>query len=326
MNDRFLALAAVLAVAALQASAQGPPPGRDLQGIWLDNSATPLERPKALEGRQSLTDAEVVELRQRADRIFKTGNSDFAAADNVFLAALANPPGEFKNNATGGSALMIDRVFDNRTSLIVDPPDGKIPPRTAAAQSRRSAAALATAAGTSPPTRVQDLNPALRCITPGVPRLGGRYGAGDYGYYEIVQVPGYVVLYMEVMHEARIIPLDGRAHLPADVRSRTGDSLGHWEGNTLVVDTTNFSPQADFMGSAQNLHLVERFTRVAPDEIRYEINIDDPTTWTRPWTAMARLRQTHDKLYEYACHEDNRPLEGILAGARAAEMLPNRDR
>ena len=318
MRSGFLALTVALAAIAFPAAAQGPVPGRDLQGVWLDNSATPLERPKALDGRQFLTDAEVVELKQRADRIFKTGNSDFAAADNVFLAALANP-GEFKNSATGGSALMIDRVFDNRTSLVVDPPDGKIPPLTAAAQSRRTVAALAAAAGTSPPTRVQDLNPALRCITPGVPRLGGRYGAGDYGYYEILQVPGYVVLFMEVLHEARIIPLDGRAHLSANVRTWTGDSLGHWEDNTLVVDTTNFSPQANFMGSGENLHLVERFTLVASDEIRYEISIDDPTTWTRPWAAMVRLRKTNERLYEYACHEDNRPLEGILAGARVAD-------
>jgi hypothetical protein len=291
----------------------------DLQGVWLDSSATPLQRPKELEGRQFLTDAEVSELKQRADRIFKTGDSDFAAGDNVFLAALANPT-VFRNNSTGGTEAMIDRVFDNRTSLVVDPPNGKIPPLTPAAQKRRSPEALALLAGTRPPARVQDLNSAIRCITPGVPRLGGRYGAGDYGYYQIVQTPGYVVLFMEIFHEARIIPLDGSPHLPASVRTWTGDSVGRWEGNTLVVDTTNFSPETNFMGSSENLHLVERFTRVSKDEIDYEMTFNDPTTWTKPWTAMARLRPTQDRLFEYACHEGNSAMmEDILRAARAED-------
>lgn len=335
MIDRFLRFVLALAAVALPAGAQTAKPSKpvsktwtppltsdghpDLQGVWLDGSATPLERPKALEGRQSLTDAEVAELKRRADRIFKsTGDSDAANADNVFLAALANPE-QFRNNSTSGTEFMIDRVFDNRTSLIVDPPDGRIPPLTPAARERQSAAALALAAGARPPARVEDLNSALRCITPGVPRLGGRYGAGSYGYYQIFQTPGYVVLFMEVLHEARIIPLDGRPHQPETVRTWTGDSIGRWQGNTLVVDTTNFSSKTNFMGAAQNLHLIERFTRVAPDEIDYEMTINDPTTWTRSWTAMARLRQTDERLYEYACHEDNRSLEGILTGARARD-------
>ena len=214
---------------------------------------------------------------------------------------------------------MIDRWFENRTSLIVDPPDGKIPPMTPEAQHRLSETPGALGAGLRPPARASELNNALRCITAGVPRLGGRYGAGDFGYYQIVQSPGYVVLLMEVMHETRVIPLDGRPHLPATIRSWDGDPRGHWEGNTLVVDTTNFSSKSNFLGSAENLHLTERFTRVAPDEIDYEITMTDPTTWTRSWTALVRLKQSHEKIYEFACHEDNRPLEGILAGARAQE-------
>ena len=158
------------------------PDGRpDLQGIWLDNSATPLERPTALEGRQFLTDAEVAELKHRADRLFKSGDSDYASGDNVFLAALANTEVYKNPNSTGGIDWMIDRVFDNRTSLIVDPPDGKIPPLTPAAQRRQSGEAAALSAGLRPPARPEDLNSALRCITAGVSRLGGRYGAGDYG-------------------------------------------------------------------------------------------------------------------------------------------------
>lgn len=186
------ALVTVLSLAPLRVAGQTPteakasskawtpsltPDGQpDLQGVWLDSSATPLERPKALDGRQFLTDAEVAELKQRADRIFKTGDSDAANGDNVFLAALANPK-QFKNNATGGAEYMIDRIFDNPTSLIVDPPDGKIPPITPAAQKRRSPEALALLAGTRPPARVQDVNSAIRCITPGVPRLGAGHPA-----------------------------------------------------------------------------------------------------------------------------------------------------
>ena len=291
----------------------------DLVGTWLDNSATPLERPKELEGRQFLTDAEVLELKKRADRLFKSDKGDFAAGDNVFLAALANPDRFSNPNATCKSDVTPEREFDNRTSLIIDPPDGRIPPLTPEAKLRQSALRAATAAGVSPPAGPEDLTSAIRCITPGVPRLGGRYGAGDYGYYQIAQTPDHVVLFNEIMHQTRIIPLDGRPHLPASIRTWDGDSRGQWDGKTLVVDTTNFSAKSNFMGSSENLHLTERFTRVAADEIRYEITMNDPTVWTRPWTAMVRLRRTEEKLYENACHEGNRPLEGILAGARAQE-------
>ena len=123
----------------------------------------------------------------------------------------------------------------------------------------------------------------------------------------------------ETIHDARIIPMDGRPHVPEPVRLWNGDSRGRWEGNTLVVDTTNFSPTSGFMGSAENLHLVERFTRVAADAINYEITLADPTTWTRPWTAVIPLKQTPDKIYEFACHEGNRPMVGMLSAARADE-------
>jgi hypothetical protein len=297
-------------------TADGQP---DLRGFWRDTSATPFERPKQLEGRQFLTDAEVAALKARADRIFKTRESDYAAGDNVFLAALSDVDLFKSPTATGGSIEMINREFDNRTSLIVDPPDGKVPPLTPEAQRRQSPLATAVAAGLSPAAGPEELNNAIRCITPGVPRVGGRYGAGDYAYYEIVQAPGYVVIFSEVMHQTRIIPVNGRPHLPQRLRAWDGDSRGRWDGKTLVVDTTNFSPKSNYMGSAENLHLVERFTRIAPDEIRYEVTVDDPGVWTRPWTAMVRLRRNDEALYESACHEGNLPLEGILAGARAQE-------
>jgi hypothetical protein len=293
----------------------------DLQGVWLSNSATPLERPKALEGREFLTDAEVTELKKRAARLFQGGNSDYAAGDNVFLAALANVE-QYKspNGSTHGSDNMVEREFDNRTSLIVDPPDGKIPPLTAEAQRRRAV----IEARQRVPAGPVDLSNGLRCITWGVPRLGGNFGAGPYSYYQIFQSPGYVVVAMEVIHEARIIPLDGRPHLPQGIRQWNGDSRGRWEGKTLVVETKNFSSKSDFMGAGENLQLVERFTRIAADTIKYEIRLSDPTTWTKPWSAVIPLKRTHEAIYEFACHEGNfEMMRGMLAAAsvdeRAAE-------
>jgi hypothetical protein len=285
----------------------------DLQGVWLSNVATPLERPKALEGRTLLTDEEVAALKARAERLFRSGDSDFAAGDAVFLAALGSVELFKSQTSTENSVGMIDREFDNRTSLIVDPPDGRIPPLTEAARQRQAAAA---AAARRPAAGPEDYNNAYRCITTGVPKLGGLYGAGHYGYYEIVQAPGYVVLLMETIHDARIIPLD-RPHLPPSLRQWNGDSRGHWEGNTLVVETTNFSPRSNFMGSGEHLSLRERLTRVGPDTINYEITLDDPTTWTMPWTAMMPLKQRSERIFEFACHEGNRPMLGMLAGARA---------
>lgn len=293
----------------------------DLQGVWLNNSATPLERPKALEGRASLTDQEVAELRRRADRLFHNTNADFPAGDAVFLAALADVERFTSTTATGTTFEMIEREFDNRTSLIIDPPDGRIPPRTAEAQRKRAEAA---GMRQRPPEGPEDLTHIERCLTYGVPRLSGtNTGAGPLGYYAIVQTPSYVVLFLEAVHEARIISLDGRPHVPPSVRLWAGDSRGRWEGQTLVVDTTNFSSSSDFMGSSDHLHLVERFTRSAHDRIDYEITVEDPTTWTRPWTAVIRLKQADAKLYEYACHEGNAEIvHDMLAAARAISPSP----
>jgi len=187
----------------------------DLQGTWLNKSATPIERPKQLEGRQFLTEDEVAELQQRASRIFKDGRSDAATGDAVFLAALSNTE-TFRSATSTGDSSGVDREFDNRTSLITDPPDGKIPPYTAAGRQRRAAYAAA-AAGTNGPAGPQDLTLEQRCISLGVPRLGGNIGAGLMGYYQIVQTPDYVLFFMEAYHDIRIIPLDGRSHLPPDI-------------------------------------------------------------------------------------------------------------
>ena len=292
----------------------------DLQGVWLNNSATPLERPQALEGRPSLTDEEVAELRRRADRLFTNTNADFPAGDAVFLAALGDVARFTSATATGTTSEMIEREFDNRTSLIIDPPDGRIPPLTPDGQQKRAAAA---ARRRRPPEGPEDFSHIERCLTYGVPRLSGtNTGAGPLGYYEIVQTASHVVLFLEAVHEARIIPLSGRAHLPASVRLWQGDSRGRWDKQSLVVDTTNFSSSSDFMGSSDHLHLVERLTRVAADRLEYQITIDDPTMWTRPWTAVIRLKRSDAHLYEYACHEGNFDIVyDMLSAARAAEKI-----
>jgi hypothetical protein len=295
-------------------TADGQP---DLTGVWLGDSATPLQRPPAFVDRPLLTDEEVAEFRRRFERLFKSNlDSDFTVGDAVFQALIDNPPVYRNPNATAGATSMIDLVIDNRTSLITDPPDGRLPPLTAAAQQRQTDAATAFR---NPRTPVDVGGPA-RCISWGIPRLGGRYGAGDMNYYQIFQSPGRVVLYMETGHESRIIPLDGRPHLRATLRQWNGDSRGRWEGDTLVVDTTNFSANSYFMGATENLHIVERFRRVANDRIDYTVTLTDATTWTRPWTATMPLHRRNDVLYESACHEGNFDvMTGMLRGARAVE-------
>jgi hypothetical protein len=323
-----LVMATALCVLAISAIAHGQAPSKkwtaprtpdghpDLQGTWIIRTATPLERPKALEGKALLTDEEVARLKARADQIFKNGNSDFAAGDAVFLAALAGPDRFTSVTSTHGSEDMIEREFDHHTSLVIDPPDGHIPPLTAEGRQRREALAAKARRLDGP----EDLDNAFRCLAWGVPRLGGRYGAGDLSYYQIVQTPTHVVLFMETGHEARIIPLDGRPHLTASTGQWGGDSRGRWDGDTLIVDTINFSAKSNFMGSAEHLHLIERFTRVSPDTITYQMTLDDPTTWTRSWTAEMPLKQTDQALFEYACHEGNFPLmTSVLSGAHADE-------
>jgi hypothetical protein len=293
----------------------------DLQGTWLNNDATPLERPKALEGKRFLTDEEVAALRKNAARLFGGDvDSDAAGGDNFFLAALANPEVYKSRNATG-SGVGADREIDNRTSLIVDPSDGKIPLMTPAGRQRRLAADAAAflVPRPSPPAGPEDLSNFIRCLTYGAPRLGGA-AASYHNYYQIVQTPGYVMFLSEAIHDARIIPLDGRPHLPQNIRRWLGDSRGRWEGSTLIVETTNYSPKSTLLGSAENLHVVERFTRTALDRIGYEITLTDRTTWATPWTAVVRLKRTADKLYEDACHEGNQyVMTGVLAAARADE-------
>jgi hypothetical protein len=292
----------------------------DLQGVFTNNNATPLERPKELAGRQFLTDQEVEALKRAAARLFD-GNGDAAFGDSVFVAALRDAQG-FKSTdtATGNynQFWLVDRDFDNRTSLITDPADGRIPPMTA--ENQRKQAATAERRKLRPADGPESLSLSLRCITFGLPNTFAGYNS----YYQFVQSPEYVVIFTELIHDARIIPLDGRPHAPGP-RRWLGDSRGHWEGDTLVVDTINFIDQSMNGMSAlrvsgdENMHLIERFTRVGPDTIHYEFTIDDPTMWTRPWTAMIPLKRSSDHIYEFACHEGNHSMTGSLSGARYEE-------
>ncbi len=291
----------------------------DLQGIWVNIIATPFERPKEVEGRALLTDEEVAELNRRAKKIFGSGESDAAAADQYFLSAWRNVKEYKSGGATDSSERVAAMTIDNRTSLITDPPDGRLPDYTEAGRGRRAAYGTARS-GRGNPSGPKEVAPGDRCITFGVPRVNGVYSAGLYGHYQIVQTRDQVLFFAESIHDTRIIPTDGRPHLPAHVRSWSGDSRGHWEGDSLVVDTTNFNAELNSFGVSENLHLIERFTRVAADEIDYEMTFDDPDTWVRPWSAMIRLMRTDDRLYEFACQEGNAQImQTILTGWRAKE-------
>lgn len=294
----------------------------DLQGNWSNNNATPLERPKELEGRVTLTDAEVAAMKKKAAELFG-GDGDAAFGDDVFRMVYASikksESGPHKKAATefdGGtgdysSVWIVARDWDNRTSLITDPPDGKMPPLTEEAKKRNAAA---IAAYLRPAAGPQDRGLSERCISYGSPQLI----AGYQSYYQIVQTPKSVVIMTEMIHDARVIPIDAGPHVPSNVHEWMGDSRGHWDGDTLVVDTTNYKPNS-FMNSTEKLHVTERFTRAGPETLRYEITIDDPGTWTKPWSLMIPLRSTSDRVFEYACHEGNSGMIGILAGARAEE-------
>lgn len=274
----------------------------DLQGVWLNTSATPFERPEALAGRQFLTDEEVAELSRRAERIFRENDADLAIGDTLFLTVLADVDAYRRRGANRAARFMVQREFDNRTSQIVDPPDGKLPALLPAGLERWEA----LVARDVNPAGPEDLHTRVRCLTPGMPRIGpGPRGDPLYGFYRIFQSPEHFVLMMETNHDARIARLDGSPPLSPRIRQWHGDSRGRWDGDTLVIETANFSTKSHYLGAAENLHLVERFTRVGPDTIRYEVTFTDPTTWASPWTADVRLSRQDADIYEFACHEGN---------------------
>jgi hypothetical protein len=273
----------------------------DLEGIWSYATITPLERPAAHAGKEVLSDEEVAaldeEARTGADRRDGTAEADLARAYN---------------------ALYYDRGKSiGRTSLIIDPPDGRLPPLTAEGQRRRAARAEYLRA--HPADSWEDRPLQERCITyHGVPPLPTGYN----NTYQIFQTPGYVAILDENIHDVRGIPLDGRPHVGQKIGQWNGNSRGHWEGDTLVVETTNYSPTTvlRFPAAPETLRAVERFTRVAADRIDYRFTVTDPTTYTRPFTVALPMTNLPDYvIYEYACHEGNYGLAHGLKGARAQE-------
>ena len=286
----------------------------DLQGMWVNNNATPLERPKEFAGKQTLSQEELADLKHKAAAVVDGGDAFFG--DDFIKAAVAEGT-EYRSfdQKTGNynQFWIAEREIENRTSLIVDPPDGRLPPLTPEGQQRRDTMRASFLGNER--AGPEDLNPSARCITYGMPYIQAGYNS----YSQILQAPGYVVILQEMIHDARIIPLDGRAHLPEQIRQWHGDPRGRWEGDTLVIDTTNFSPKSHFRSTAENLHLTERFTRTGKDTISYEFTVDDPTTYSKTWTAMIPLKSSPDAIFEYACHEGNISMEGMLRGARELE-------
>ena len=296
--------------------ARTPDKHPDLQGVWANNTVTPLQRPKQWENKKLLTDEEVAELQSFAAQIVEN-DGDAQFGDGLILAVLnrvANPKSYDPGTGNYNQFWLVGRDWhDRRTSLLIDPPDGKLPPMTPEAQQRRAAEVEHRKAHAFEDPEVFPLGE--RCVNFGIPRLQAAYNS----YVQIVQSPGYVTIMSEMAHDARIIPLDGRPHLGKHLRTWNGDPRGRWEGDTLVIETTNFSPKSDFMGSHENLRLTERFTRAGPDILNYEFTVDDPTTWTAPWTAMIPLKLKDELIYEYACHEGNEAIPNMLRGHRFEE-------
>jgi hypothetical protein len=302
----------------------------DLQGVWSNNSVTPMTRPTQWKDKDHLTDAELNELKGLVNQYVSQGGD--AVFQNLVQVALdiksSGKYDQLSYDPTTGNYnqfWMADRDWDNRTSLITDPANGQYPPLTPAAEARRAEERerrreLATGSEGGPAGRAdgpEDRPLSERCISYGAPRTGTGYNS----YAQIVQSPESVVILQEMIHDARVVPIVAGPqqvhHLPASVRQWHGDPRGWWDGDTLVVETTNFLN--GFQGSTPDVKVTERYTRVSPDYINWELTVDDPATWVKPWTFMIRLKHTDDQIYEYACHEGNYAMTGILAGARAEE-------
>jgi len=286
----------------------------DLSGVWTNATVTPLQRPKELGDKQFFTPEEAAAYeKQRVQQ----GNADNVEGERGASDLARRAYNNFWTDRG-------NRVSTMRTSLIMDPPDGRVPPLTEAAQKRFAAQRAELAQ--HPYDGPEDRNLTERCIlfgAAGPPMFPEPYNNN----YEFVQSPGTLAIAVEMNHETRVIPLDGSPHLPPQIRQWTGDSRGHWEGDTLVVDTTNFNfnnqsrfgvAYLDGM-SDENLHVTERFRRTGPDTIMYQATVDDPTVYTKPWTVEISMTKRAGRIFEYACHEGNYAMMDILSGARAVE-------
>jgi len=287
------------------AAAQAGPP--DLEGVWSFSTLTPLERPSEFADRPLISEAEaaawVTQTLERNNRDRRDGGPqvDVGRAVNDYW---------FERGT--GLAMSGGRRM---TSLIVDPPDGHMPALTPAARAR--AAADAAEARQHPADGPENRSLQERCLAfnAGPPMLPGPYN----NYVQIFEMTGYVIILNEMIHDARLVPLDNRPRQPPSVRRWQGEPRGHREGNTLVIDSTNFSMATNLRGADEHLHLVERLTRVDEETLRYEFTVDDPTAFTRPWSVLLPMKKTADRLFEYACHEGNYALMDILRGARYDE-------
>ena len=265
----------------------------DIQGVWDYRTMTPLQRPREFSGKTVLSDEEAAAYTAR--RLAEA--ADYDRSPSVHAKWWLDP----------GTSL----TEDKRTSLIVDPPDGRIPSLTAAAKRRNAARGEYRRAHPSDGADNRGLSE--RCISFGTPRLPGGYNNN----YQILQTPSYVVIVSEMVHDTRVVPLDGRSF--PDIAQWHGEARGSWEGDTLVIESTSFAAAGAFRGATGGLRLTERFTRVGPDTIQYEITADDPATWVSPWTLMFPMEKTDQPMFEYACHEGNYGLANILRNARLEE-------
>jgi hypothetical protein len=278
----------------------------DLQGIWSNATITPLERPDDLAGKAALTEKEAAEYEKEVVKRTNVDRREGIVGTEADVARAYNNFWYDRGTKTVGT---------RRTSLIIDPPDGKIPQLTPEAQKR---VADRDSRRVRPAEGPEDRSLSERCIlwqTAGPPMLPSGYNNN----YQIVQSRDYVTIFNEMIHDTRIIPLDGRPHLPQNVRLWMGDSRGHWEGDTLVMDTTNFTEKTAFRGASEKMHLVERFTRVDAETLVYSFTVDDPSSFAKPWTAEITSTRAAGPIFEYACHEGNYGMTGLLRGARADE-------
>ena len=317
MHCRFFAVVrgvatVVVALGPISLAAQTPTPpvtswgAPDLQGVWDFRSLTPMERPRDLEDKEVFTAEEAATFAQ--DVIAReTRDIDESLLHLEVAKGRVVPYNDFWFD--WGTSVTTDR-----TSLIVDPPDGRTPPLTPEARQQRAARAAARrGVGTDEPPPggwVPDLGASVRCIVgfnAGPPMTPSAYNNN----VQLFQTPDYVVILNEMIHHVRIVPLDGRLQLPHEVRQWMGSSRGRWEGNTLVVDTTNRRDEA-FRGASRDLHVVERFTRADASTLVYDVTLEDPTTWTKPWTYVVHMTQLQEHLYEFACHEGNYYMGNML--------------
>jgi hypothetical protein len=280
----------------------------DLRGIWTDNTLTPFERPKKLGAKEFYTDEEFADLTKRV----RQGE----VVEEADLGAAAPQAVRYDLEVFGFDRTKLRFASTKRTSLIVGP-EGVVPPMLPQARARNAERA---AKGRGHEFDSHENRPlSERCLLMNQERIPMVPGANEGNLLQIVQGPGYVTLLHEIDHSTRVIPTDGRPHVPQNIRQWQGDSVGHWEGNMLVVDTTNFTNLTAYRGSSEELHLVERFTRTADDAMIYQFTVEDPATWARPWTAEVPWTKTKGPVYEYACHEGNTMISTILHGARVAE-------